>query len=70
MFFKVPSLRNVAKTAPYFHDGSEASLDQAIRMMAEHQLGRILDEEQVSAIRVWLECLTGEIDPAYLPKPK
>lgn len=70
MWFKVPSLRNVAKTAPYFHDGSVASLDLAISMMAEHQLGRVLDQEQVSAIRAWLECLTGEINPAYLPKPK
>ncbi len=44
-FFKVPSLRNIAKTGPYFHDGKVSALDEAVRLMAKHQLGRELTEE-------------------------
>ncbi|MGH0031200.1 MAG: cytochrome-c peroxidase [Myxococcota bacterium] len=68
--FKVPSLRNVAQTAPYFHDGSVETLDAAIRIMAEHQLGVTLEEEQVKSIRAFLKTLTGKIDPLYTAKPK
>ncbi|MGI9493573.1 MAG: cytochrome-c peroxidase [Geminicoccaceae bacterium] len=57
--FKVPSLRNVAETAPYFHDGSAADLKTAIHVMARYQLGRELDDEEVSAIEAFLESLTG-----------
>jgi cytochrome c peroxidase len=67
--FKVPSLRNVEKTAPYFHDGSVASLDSAIRMMARHQLGVELSEAQVRDIRAWLGSLTGELPAAYIAQP-
>jgi cytochrome c peroxidase len=62
--FKVPALRNVAKTAPYFHDGSVASLAEAIKIMGTTQLGKDLSEEQVNDIAAFLESLTGEI-PAY-----
>jgi cytochrome c peroxidase len=68
--FKVPSLRNVAKTGPWFHDGSIASLDQAIRIMSEHQLGVTLDAAQVAAIRSFLESLTGTPDAAYVARPQ
>jgi cytochrome c peroxidase len=61
MVFRVPTLRNVAMTAPYFHDGSESSLDESIRIMARHQIGRELDDEDVSLIAAWLKSLTGEI---------
>jgi cytochrome c peroxidase len=61
MLFRVPSLRNVAMTGPYFHDGSVSSLEEAIRMMARHQLGQELDPEDVSLIQSWLKALTGEI---------
>jgi cytochrome c peroxidase len=61
MVFKVPSLRNVAETGPYFHDGSVTSLEEAIRMMARHQIGRELDQEDVTLILTWLKSLTGEI---------
>ncbi len=64
--FKVPSLRNIAKTAPYFHDGSVASLDQAVQIMAEAQLGRKLTEEQTTAIVAFLQSLTGEIKAGWL----
>jgi cytochrome c peroxidase len=59
--FKVPSLRNVALTAPYFHDGSAATLDAAVRMMGKHQLGRTLPDPQVEPIVAFLKTLTGEL---------
>lgn len=64
--FKVPSLRNVAKTGPYFHDGSIASLDEAVRLMARHQLGIELEAAQQSSLLSFLEALSGEIDVAYI----
>jgi predicted flap endonuclease-1-like 5' DNA nuclease len=57
--FKVPSLRNVALTAPYFHDGSAADLAQAVRVMAYYQLGRKPAEDDVRLIVAFLESLTG-----------
>jgi cytochrome c peroxidase len=69
MVFKVPSLRNVARTAPYFHDGSVASLDTAVRMMAHHQLGVDLTEEEARSIVAWLNALTGEIPREYIAPP-
>lgn len=60
-FFKVPSLRNVAKTGPWFHDGSITDLNEAIRIMGQYQLGVQLSEEDVSDIRAFLESLTGEV---------
>lgn len=55
--FKVPSLRSVAKTGPYFHDGSVATLPEAVRLMARHQLGRELDEKSVNEIVSFLGAL-------------
>jgi cytochrome c peroxidase len=60
-FFKVPSLRNVTRTYPYFHDGSIWDLKQAIAIMAELQVGKKLSEEEVNDIALFLETLTGEI---------
>ena len=57
--FKVPGLRNIAKTAPYFHDGSAKDLDSAIRTMAEFQLGEELSQHEIDLIRVFLESLSG-----------
>jgi cytochrome c peroxidase len=59
--FKVPSLRNVGRTAPYFHDGSAATLDQAVLIMARYQLGRELSGEDVEAIIAFLGTLDGEL---------
>ena len=70
MVFKVPSLRNVAQTAPYFHDGSAASLDTAVRMMARHQLGVDLTESEAKLIAAWLGSLTGEIPREYTAVPR
>ncbi len=68
--FKVPTLRNVELTAPYFHDGSERELAGAVRTMAEVQLGRELSDADASAITAFLRSLTGELPPdARMPDP-
>ena len=58
--FKVPSLRNVALTAPYFHNGKIQTLDEAIRKMAHHQIGTDLDDESVRSIADFLGALTDK----------
>ena len=58
--FRVPSLRNVAVTAPYFHDGSAPELSDAVQKMARVQLGYRLDTEETDAIVAFLHTLTGE----------
>ena len=58
--FKVPSLRNIALTAPYLHDGSIATLDEVIRIMGEYQLGRQLKDAEVDRLEAFLQTLTGE----------
>ena len=63
--FKVPSLRNIEKTAPYLHDGSVAQLHDMIRIMAEYQLGLPLDDPRLDAIEVFLGSLTGSVDEAW-----
>lgn len=68
--FKVPSLRNVARTGPYFHDGSVATLEEAVRLMADHQLGKELTDAQVREIVAFLNALTGEVDPARIARPE
>lgn len=60
--FRVPSLRNVALTAPYFHDGSARDLPQAIVTMARFQLGREIEMDQVRLITAFLGTLTGELE--------
>ena len=57
--FRVPSLRNVAQTAPYFHDGSAKTLDRAIEIMAKYQLGRKLSKEEIDSIVAFLKTLSG-----------
>jgi cytochrome c peroxidase len=56
---RVPSLRNVATTAPYFHDGSAPTLDDAVRKMGKAQLNTMLTDSQVTAIVAFLHSLTG-----------
>ena len=60
--FKVPSLRNVALTAPYLHDGSARTLDRAVSIMGRYQLGRQIPPEDVNLIVKFLETLTGEYE--------
>lgn len=61
-YFRVPSLRNVARTAPYFHDGSVENLAEAVRVMAKYQLGRPMPEEDLRDIVAFLLSLTGEYE--------
>lgn len=58
--FKVPSLRNVARTAPYLHDGSAKTLERAVIVMARYQLGQHMPPEDAQKIVRFLETLTGE----------
>jgi len=69
MVFKVPTLRNVEKTGPYFHDGKVATLEEAVRLMGQHQLGTPLGDDQVGRIVAWLKTLTGEIPMDYIKPP-
>lgn len=61
--FKVPSLRNVQKTGPYFHDGSVVTVEDAVSRMAEYQLGRNLSQHDVESIVTFLKSLTAEPAP-------
>lgn len=65
--FRVAMLRNVARTAPYFHDGSVASLGQAVAIMARVQLGRELSDAQVQSIVSFLGALDGKVPDNYGP---
>jgi cytochrome c peroxidase len=69
MVFKVPTLRNIEQTAPYFHDGSVAKLDDAVRMMGRHQLGLEMSDEEVHSIETWLKSLTGALPTEYIKPP-
>ena len=67
--FKVSQLRNVAMTPPFFHDGSVATLPQAVRVMAQLQLGKQLSDTQVADIVSFLESLTGEVPADFAKAP-
>jgi len=59
-FFKVPSLRNVAVTPPYLHDGSAKKLEDVVKVMARFQLGKKIDQDEVTKIVAFLRTLTGQ----------
>ena len=67
--FKVPSLRNVAETGPWLHDGSIDDLAEVVRLMGYHQLGRELMPGQVADLVAFLTSLTGEVDAGYVAVP-
>ena len=58
--FKVPGLRNIALTAPYFHDGTMKTMDEAVVAMAKYEVGVDLTNEEVKKIVAFLNTLTGE----------
>ncbi len=66
--FKVPTLRNVALTAPYFHTGSVQTLNEAVKVMARVQLNKNPDDAQVADIVAFLNGLTGEFPEQSLPR--
>jgi cytochrome c peroxidase len=65
--FKVPTLRNIALTAPYFHDGSTATLEDAITKMSYHNLGVKLTPAEIDSLIAFLNTLTGEIPAQAYP---
>jgi cytochrome c peroxidase len=68
--FKVPSLRNAAKTAPYFHDGSVEDLARAVKIMGKVQLGKTLSDKDAADIVAFLGSLTGAVPASYsAPEP-
>jgi cytochrome c peroxidase len=67
-FWKVPTLRNIALTAPYFHNGAVKTLDEAVRVMAKVQLNKDLSESESADIVAFLNALTGEFPRQALPQ--
>lgn len=67
--FKVSMLRNIAETGPYFHDGSVATLDEAVKLMAEYQLGQTLTDAETADIVAFLTALTGDLPLEYIVPP-
>ena len=67
--FKVPSLRNIAETGPYFHDGSVATLEDAVSLMARHQLGKELTNQEVASIVTFLKATMGPLPTEKIAKP-
>ncbi|PTL77602.1 cytochrome-c peroxidase [Vitiosangium sp. GDMCC 1.1324] len=70
MIFRVPTLRNVTKTGPWFHDGSVKELPTAVKLMAQHQFGKQISDDDAKSIVVFLDALTGELPKSYIAKPK
>lgn len=69
-FFKVPSLRNIEKTYPYFHDGHVKTLEEAIAKMGDYEVGKKLTPADVTAISTWLKTLTGNVPADFIKPPK
>jgi cytochrome c peroxidase len=67
--FKIPSLRNVAMTPPYFHDGSVRTLPEAVRIMAKVQLGTEISEHDANDVVAFLGCLTGKLPENFANAP-
>jgi len=67
-FWRIPTWRNVALTAPYFHNGSVKTLSEAVKVMAKTQLGKTLEEKQVEDIVEFLNSLTGKFPEQKLPQ--
>ena len=65
--WKVPTWRNIALTAPYFHNGAAKTLDEAVTVMAKTQLDKELSKEQIADIVAFLNGLTGEFPKQKMP---
>ena len=66
---KVPSLKIATVYARYFRERTSTKLRDSIQKMGYHQLGLQLSDEDIDAIAVWMQALTGELDPAYVAAP-
>jgi cytochrome c peroxidase len=60
----------VEKTAPYLHDGSVATLDEAIKLMGRHELGREIADAEATSIATWLKALTGDVPTDLIAESK
>lgn len=69
-FFKVPSLRNIEKTHPYFHDGSIKTVEEAVKIMAKAQLNHDATDEEIKNISAFLRALTSDIPAHYKKAPE
>ena len=69
LYFKVPTLRNVEMTGPWFHNGQVRTLDEAVRLMAQYETGQHLSDADVHSIVVFLHSLTGKIPQQYIQPP-
>lgn len=70
MMFKVPSLRNVAKTGPYLHNGKAGDLTVLVMKMGEHQSGKKVSRAEAESIVTWMDCLTGKPEDALIQPPE
>jgi cytochrome c peroxidase len=70
MMFKVPGLRNIEHTAPYFHDASGKALEESIKTMASHQLAKELSDDDAKSIATWLRTLSGAPPAELIKKPE
>jgi cytochrome c peroxidase len=66
--FRVPTLRNITDTAPYFHNGSVTTLTEAVRVMAKTQLNKTLSKNEVKDIVAFLGALTGDYPEITMPR--
>lgn len=66
--FRIPSLRNIALTAPYMHNGKVPNLEEAIRVMAKTQLNKVLEDTEVKDIAAFLQGLTGRLPKQEMPR--
>lgn len=66
--WRVPTWRNIALTAPYFHNGSVTTLNEAVRVMAKVQLDKDLNDKEVQDITAFLESLTGKFPKIEMPR--
>ena len=66
--YRVPTLRNIALTAPYFHNGRVKTLEEAVRVMAPSQLHKQLSDDQVADVVAFLNALTGPFPELTLPR--
>jgi cytochrome c peroxidase len=70
MMFRVPGLRNIEHTAPYFHDATGKALEESIKTMASHQLAKDLGDDDAKSIATWLKTLSGAPPADYIKKPE
>ena len=67
--FRAPTLRNIAETGPYMHDGSIETLEEVVKIMTKHQLGKTVTDAQVADMVAFMKLLTGKLPVDYIKEP-